>query len=207
MRLERVLLSGIRSPIGMERSFTAIPAISPATITTLPRRVKLMAQLGIKNYRFSLSWPRLLPDGTGKVNEEGVAFYNQSSMLCSKTASAHSSRSFIGTILRLSKTAARGQIRTALHGSRNMPRSAHAALETALRISSRSMSLSASSALGYGTGAHAPGMVLPASMTIPMSHHVLKGARSGCPRPAHARSGLPHRLCSLRRCVYPCRHE
>ena len=64
----------------------------------------------------------------------------------SKTASAHSSRSFIGTILRLSKTAARGQIQTALHGSRNMPRSAHAALETALRISSRSMSLSASSA-------------------------------------------------------------
>ena len=39
--------------------------------------VKLMAQLGIKNYRFSLSWPRLLPDGTGRVNEEGVAFYNQ----------------------------------------------------------------------------------------------------------------------------------
>ena len=108
--------------------------------------VKLMAQLGIKNYRFSLSWPRLLPDGTGRVNEEGVPSTISSSMLCLKTASAHSSRSFIGTILRLSKTAARGQIRTVLSGSKNMPRSAHAALETALRISSRSMSLSASSA-------------------------------------------------------------
>ena len=39
--------------------------------------VKLMAQLGVKNYRFSLSWPRILPQGVGAVNEEGVAFYNR----------------------------------------------------------------------------------------------------------------------------------
>lgn len=35
----------------------------------------LMAELGIPNYRFSLSWPRVLPDGTGRVNEAGLAFY------------------------------------------------------------------------------------------------------------------------------------
>ena len=39
--------------------------------------VKLMARLGVKNYRFSLSWPRILPQGVGAVNEEGVAFYNR----------------------------------------------------------------------------------------------------------------------------------
>ena len=39
--------------------------------------VKLMARLGVKNYRFSLSWPRILPHGVGAVNEEGVAFYNR----------------------------------------------------------------------------------------------------------------------------------
>ena len=38
--------------------------------------VALMAERGIKNYRFSVSWPRILPEGTGKVNEAGVAFYN-----------------------------------------------------------------------------------------------------------------------------------
>ncbi|STD40920.1 Aryl-phospho-beta-D-glucosidase BglC [Edwardsiella tarda] len=36
-----------------------------------------MAELGMTSYRFSLSWPRLLPEGTGRVNEAGVAFYNQ----------------------------------------------------------------------------------------------------------------------------------
>ena len=38
--------------------------------------VALMKRMGVKNYRFSLSWPRLIPNGVGEVNEEGVAFYN-----------------------------------------------------------------------------------------------------------------------------------
>lgn len=39
--------------------------------------VALMKQLGIKAYRFSLSWPRLIPDGLGKINPDGVRFYNE----------------------------------------------------------------------------------------------------------------------------------
>ena len=35
----------------------------------------LMAELGIKHYRFSLSWSRLQPTGIGELNPEGVAFY------------------------------------------------------------------------------------------------------------------------------------
>jgi len=38
--------------------------------------VALMKEIGLKAYRFSLSWARLLPEGTGKVNETGVRFYN-----------------------------------------------------------------------------------------------------------------------------------
>jgi len=38
--------------------------------------VEVMANLGIKAYRFSVSWSRLLPDGEGTVNEEGVRFYS-----------------------------------------------------------------------------------------------------------------------------------
>ena len=37
--------------------------------------VKMMAEMGLKAYRFSFSWPRIIPDGTGKVNEKGIEFY------------------------------------------------------------------------------------------------------------------------------------
>ncbi|WOO40087.1 GH1 family beta-glucosidase [Rubellicoccus peritrichatus] len=38
--------------------------------------VALMSQMGLKAYRFSLSWPRILPMGTGKVNMAGIHYYN-----------------------------------------------------------------------------------------------------------------------------------
>lgn len=38
--------------------------------------IALLKKLGVKAYRFSVSWPRIMPDGTGKVNEKGVEFYN-----------------------------------------------------------------------------------------------------------------------------------
>ena len=39
--------------------------------------VKLMADLGLQSYRFSIAWPRVMPDGRGKVNGEGLAFYHR----------------------------------------------------------------------------------------------------------------------------------
>ncbi|MEZ5412742.1 MAG: GH1 family beta-glucosidase [Opitutaceae bacterium] len=39
--------------------------------------VALMKAMGLKAYRFSFSWSRLLPLGRGAINEAGVAFYNR----------------------------------------------------------------------------------------------------------------------------------
>jgi len=39
--------------------------------------IQLMKDLGYKAYRFSLSWPRILPDGRGKVNQSGIDFYDR----------------------------------------------------------------------------------------------------------------------------------
>jgi len=39
--------------------------------------LKLLKELNFKNFRFSFSWARVLPDGTGKVNEKGIDFYNR----------------------------------------------------------------------------------------------------------------------------------
>jgi beta-glucosidase len=38
--------------------------------------VALMKMLGLQAYRFSISWSRVLPEGTGKVNERGLDFYD-----------------------------------------------------------------------------------------------------------------------------------
>lgn len=38
--------------------------------------IKLMKELGIKAYRFSICWARILPDGFGKINEKGLEYYD-----------------------------------------------------------------------------------------------------------------------------------
>lgn len=38
--------------------------------------VALMKEAGLKAYRFSISWPRVLPNGTGKINKAGLKFYS-----------------------------------------------------------------------------------------------------------------------------------
>jgi len=40
------------------------------------RDVELMRELGINAYRFSISWPRVLPKGRGRVNNKGLQFYS-----------------------------------------------------------------------------------------------------------------------------------
>jgi beta-glucosidase len=37
--------------------------------------VKLMREMGLKSYRFSISWPRIYPDASGRVNKKGLRFY------------------------------------------------------------------------------------------------------------------------------------
>ncbi len=39
--------------------------------------VRLMRDLGVKAYRFSIAWPRIFPSGAGEPNAKGIAFYNR----------------------------------------------------------------------------------------------------------------------------------
>ena len=38
--------------------------------------VSLMKAMGLKAYRFSIAWPRIMPSGKGQVNTEGLQFYD-----------------------------------------------------------------------------------------------------------------------------------
>ncbi|MGI9608199.1 MAG: GH1 family beta-glucosidase [Acidimicrobiales bacterium] len=39
--------------------------------------VELMRSLGLSTYRFSIAWPKVIPDGRGAVNEAGLDFYDR----------------------------------------------------------------------------------------------------------------------------------
>jgi beta-glucosidase len=42
-----------------------------------PQDFALMRRLGLKNYRLSISWPRLYPTGDGPLNQKGLDFYHR----------------------------------------------------------------------------------------------------------------------------------
>ena len=39
--------------------------------------IELMKELGLQAYRFSIAWPRILPEGRGRVNQAGLDFYDR----------------------------------------------------------------------------------------------------------------------------------
>jgi len=39
--------------------------------------IDLLKKLHIPNFRFSISWTRIIPDGTGQINQEGINYYNR----------------------------------------------------------------------------------------------------------------------------------
>src|SRR4051794_20728482 len=42
-----------------------------------PEDVALMRELGVDAFRFSVAWPRVVPDGRGAVNAAGLDFYDR----------------------------------------------------------------------------------------------------------------------------------
>jgi len=39
--------------------------------------IALFAEIGLKSYRFSIAWTRIIPDGSGEINPAGIAFYHR----------------------------------------------------------------------------------------------------------------------------------
>ena len=39
--------------------------------------LRLFHEIGLQSYRFSVSWSRILPEGTGKINKKGLEFYDR----------------------------------------------------------------------------------------------------------------------------------
>ena len=54
------------------------PAVAVDHYHRLEEDVALMRkELGVTDYRFSIAWTRILPDGTGRIEERGLQFYDR----------------------------------------------------------------------------------------------------------------------------------
>ena len=136
--------------------------------------VALMAEMGVKNYRFSVAWPRIIPNGTGEVNQQGIDFYNA---LIDELI-AHGIRPFM--------TLFHWDYPMALHarGAWENPESPKW-FEEYVSVCARAFGDRVKDfitfnepqcfiGLGYVNGVHAPGLKVLPSSSIPMAHHVLK---------------------------------
>jgi len=65
----------VHQPGRIERGETADVAVDH--YHRYPEDIALMQEIGLQAYCFSISWPRLLPEGTGKANPAGLDFYDR----------------------------------------------------------------------------------------------------------------------------------
>lgn len=136
--------------------------------------VKMMAEMGIRNYRFSVAWPRILPEGTGQVNEKGVAFYNA---LIDELL-ANGIRPFMTLfhwdyptpLQERGGWANPDSVRWFADYVAVCARAFGDRVKDFLTLNEPPCFIG----LGYKTGGHAPGFMLPDFATIPMSHHVMQ---------------------------------
>ena len=81
--------------------------------------VALMQKLGVDAYRFSVAWPRVLPEGRGAVNEAGPCFLRPADRCADRQlASSHGFAFITGTCRRPCRTTAAGPTAIARNGSR-----------------------------------------------------------------------------------------
>lgn len=138
----------------------------------MPEDVALMADMGVENYRFSIAWPRVQPDGQGAWNEEGFAFYDRLlSALESKGIRPHCTLNHWDLPQALQEQGGWGSRDTCAHFVRY-------AQEVAQRFGHRLASLVTHNEpwvvaiLGHQDGIFAPGLKSRA-LAYQVSHHLL----------------------------------
>jgi beta-glucosidase len=53
------------------------PNVAANFYTTYKEDIALLKEMGVPNFRFSIAWSRILPEGTGKVNQAGLDYYHK----------------------------------------------------------------------------------------------------------------------------------
>lgn len=137
----------------------------------VPEDVAIMQDLGLQAYRFSLAWPRIMPTGTGEVNQAGLDFYSD---LVDRLLAAGIKpvvTLYHWDLPQALEDAGGWTNRATAHAFADYARVVARALGDRIHLWTTLNEPWCSAFLGYGSGVHAPGVTDPAA-ALAATHHL-----------------------------------
>jgi len=136
--------------------------------------VALMRSLGLRGYRFSVAWPRVLPEGSGRVNEAGLDFYRRLvDELLAAGIQPHLTL-YHWDLPQVIQDAGGWPSRDTAYRFADYAAVVFEALRDRVRFWTTLNEPWCSALLGYADGSHAPGFRDP-TLATPAIHHLLLG--------------------------------
>ncbi|WP_440099413.1 GH1 family beta-glucosidase [Streptosporangium sp. H16] len=136
--------------------------------------VALMRDLGVNTYRFSISWPRIKPDGTGPVNPRGLDFYDRLVDTLLAAGIDPMATLYHWDLPQTLEDGGGWTVRDTAHHFAGYAEAVYDRLGDRIRTWTTLNEPWCSAFLGYGTRDQAPGRAEPASAFL-AAHHLLLG--------------------------------
>ncbi|MFI5707299.1 GH1 family beta-glucosidase [Kribbella sp. NPDC051620] len=136
--------------------------------------IRLLADLGLTAYRFSISWSRVLPSGAGKTNPAGLDFYRRVAETCLENGVTPYATLYHWDLPQPLEDAGGWLVRDTAERFRDYAAITQGALSDVVKHWMTLNEPWCSAFLGYGNGEHAPGRTEGAD-SLKAVHHLLLG--------------------------------
>ena len=136
--------------------------------------IRLLADLGLTAYRFSIAWPRIIPAGSGATNSAGLDFYRRLAETCLQYGVTPYATLYHWDLPQPLEDAGGWLVRDTAERFRDYAAVTHSALSDVIKHWMTLNEPWCSAFLGYGNGEHAPGRTEGAD-ALKAVHHLLLG--------------------------------
>jgi len=136
--------------------------------------IRLLAELGLKAYRFSIAWSRVIPAGSGATNSAGLDFYRRLAETCLENGVTPYATLYHWDLPQPLEDAGGWLVRDTAERFRDFAAITQGALSDVIKHWITLNEPWCSAFLGYGNGEHAPGRTEGAD-ALKAVHHLLLG--------------------------------
>jgi len=155
-----------------------------------PKDIALMKELGLKTFRFSVSWSRIFPEGMGKPNQDGVDFYKRLTDALLAAGIEPYCTLFHWDLPQALQDRGGWESRDVAKAFADYAGFTAGALSDRVKHFMTMNEMRTFVELGYGNGLHAPGLKLDAKRLAQLNHYVaLAHGLSVQAIRAHAKAG------------------